>query len=134
MNSATIGRRGSVAKIVVLAAAGVMSVACSSSSDGETDASCEYRVEYKEHTYSDVANAHFKIGKKLGEATFPPCSDSSNDGGGQASPDSTVAYEIVGVSPKVAIAVDDAPDDVLFVEVGTDNDLPPEIKKLLKKS
>ncbi|MDO0910755.1 DUF6281 family protein [Streptomyces sp. DT2A-34] len=38
------------------------------------------------------------------------------------------------MDPSIALAVDDAPDDVLFVAVDSDNDLPPEIEKLIKGS
>jgi hypothetical protein len=37
------------------------------------------------------------------------------------------------VDPGIAIAVDDAPDDVLFA-VDSDDGLPPEVKKLIKAS
>ncbi|MEU6521744.1 DUF6281 family protein [Streptomyces sp. NPDC046924] len=111
-----------------------VSAACASSNGGESEASCEYRVEYDKRMYSDVSHAEFKIGKKLGPAVFPPCDDSSDDGGGRASPDWTVAYAIEGVDPSIAIAVDDAPDDVLFVAVDSESDLPSEIKKLIKGS
>ncbi|CAL9346287.1 hypothetical protein SUDANB176_00379 [Streptomyces sp. enrichment culture] len=111
----------------------VVSAGCASSSDGEPEASCEFRVEYDKRMYSDVANAEFEIGEKLGPAVLPPCDDSSDDGGDQASPDSTVAYAIEGVDPGIAIAVDDAPDDVLFV-VDSGNGLPPEVEKLIEAS
>ncbi|WP_210588626.1 DUF6281 family protein [Streptomyces sp. GESEQ-35] len=107
---------------------------CASSSGGESEASCEYRVEYDKRMYSDVANAEFEVGKKLGTAVFLPCDDSSDDGGGRASPDSTVAHAIEGVDTGIAIAVDDAPDDVLFVAIGTGEEFPPEVKKLIKGS
>ncbi|WP_457458469.1 DUF6281 family protein [Streptomyces sp. TE5632] len=121
-------------RVLVAAVTVVVSAACASSSGGESEASCEYRVEYDKRMYSDVSNAEFKIGEKLGPAVFPPCDDSSDDGGGQASPDSTVAYAIEGVDPDIAIAVDDAPDDVLFVAVDSEKDLPSEVKKLIKGS
>ncbi|MDO0916849.1 DUF6281 family protein [Streptomyces sp. DT2A-34] len=123
---------GAVARALVAAVTVAVSAACASSSGGESEASCEYRVQYDKRMYSDVANAEFKVGEKLGPAVIPRCDDTSDDGGGQASPDSTVAYAIEGVDPSIAIAVDDAPDDVLFVAVDSDNDLPPEIKKLIK--
>lgn len=121
-------------RVLVAAVTVAVSAACASSNGGESEASCEYRVEYDKRMYSDVSHAEFKIGKKLGPAVFPPCDDSSDDGGGQASPDWTVAYAIEGVDPSIAIAVDDAPDDVLFVAVDSESDLPSEIKKLIKGS
>ena len=86
-------------RALVVAATDAASAACTSSSDGESGASCEYRVEYDKRMYSDVTNAEFKVGEKLRTTVFRPCDDSSVDGGGQASPDSTVAYAIDGVDP-----------------------------------
>lgn len=125
MKAALLVGRSKFVRTLVAAVTVAVSAACASSSNGESEASCEYRVEYDKRMYSDVANAEFKVGKKLGTAVFPPCDDSSDDGGGQASPDSTVAYAIEGVDPGVAIAVDDAPEDVLFVAVGTGDEIPP---------
>ncbi|MFG2962851.1 DUF6281 family protein [Streptomyces sp. NPDC048288] len=44
------------------------------------------------------------------------------------------AYAVTGVSPEVAIAVGDTPDDTTFVAVYSGNELPPEVKKLVKGS
>ncbi|WP_409468859.1 DUF6281 family protein [Streptomyces sp. HC307] len=121
-------------RALVAAVTVAVSAACASPSGGESEAACAFRVEYDKRMYSDMANAEFKVGEKLGPALIPPCDDSPDDGRGQASPDSTVAYEIEGVDPSIAIAVDDAPDDVLFVAVDSDNELPLEVKKLIKGS
>lgn len=130
--------RNAILRALVAAATVAVSAACASSSGGESESSCEFRVEYDKRVYSDVANAEFKLGKKLGTAVIPPCDDSPDDGDGQASPDSTIAYEIEGVDSTLAIALDGAPADVLFVAVDSDSDsggeLPPEIKKLIKGS
>lgn len=126
--------KNAIVRALVAAATVAASAACASSSGGESEASCEFRVEYDKRMYSDVSNVEFKVGKKLGAAVFPPCDDSSDDGGGQASPDSTVAYAIEGLDPSIAIAVDDAPDNVLFVAVDSGEELPPEVKKLIKGS
>ncbi|SDC03165.1 DUF6281 family protein [Streptomyces prasinopilosus] len=126
--------RGAIVRVLVAAVTVAVSAACASSSGGGSEASCEYRVEYDKRMYSDVSHAEFKVGEKLGPAVFPPCEDSSDDGGGQASPDSTVAHAIEGVDPSIAISVDDAPDGVLFVAVDSGNDLPSEVKKLIKDS
>ncbi|MFI1728948.1 DUF6281 family protein [Streptomyces acidicola] len=125
--------RTTIVRALVAAATVAASAACAASSV-EAEASCEYRVEYDKRMYSDIANAEFKVGEKLGSAVFPRCDDSSDGEGGQLSPDSTVAYAIEGVDPSVAIAVDDAPDDVFFVLKTLENDLPPEVKKLIKGS
>lgn len=106
------------------------SAACSSSGGSEAEASCEYRVQYDERMYSDVSHADFEIGEALGAAVVPRCDVPSDDAAGKGEP--TVAYAIVGVDPGVAIAVDDAPDDVFFVLKSMRDDLPPEVQKLIK--
>jgi hypothetical protein len=120
-------------RALVTAVTAVVSAGCASSGDGGSEAACEFRVEYDERVYTDVAHAESEVGKRLGPAVLPPCDDSSDDGGGQASPDSTVAYAIEGVDPGVAIAVDGAPDGVLFV-AGSGTGPPPEVKKLIRGS
>lgn len=124
------------ARTLVVAAAAAMAVGCAASSGGGggSDASCVFRVEYDRRMYSDVANAEFEVGKKLGPAVLPRCDDSSDDDGGTASSDPTVAYEIEGVDPSIAIAVDAAPEGVLFVAEEYGEELPPEIEKLIKGS
>ncbi|WP_392957479.1 DUF6281 family protein [Streptomyces sp. LN245] len=113
------------------------SVACttSSSSDGGGSASsCAYRVEYEDHTYSGAEAKGFTLGDKLGAATLPPCDDTSgDDNDGQATTTSTTAYAIKGVDPSIAIALKDSSDDVIFVDVDSDTELP-EIKKLIQGS
>ncbi|WP_199822044.1 DUF6281 family protein [Streptomyces sp. NRRL S-37] len=111
----------------------VMSAGCASPGGGGSEASCAFRVEYDGRLYADVSRAEFTTGGKLGPAVLPPCDDSPGDGDGQAPPESTTAYAVEGVDPAVAIAVDDAPDGVLFV-VDSGDDLPPEVKKLIRDS
>jgi hypothetical protein len=104
--------------------------ACTSEvNSAENAASCVYQVTYHGRTYQDVANVEFTVGSKLGAATQPPCDDT----GGQDEEPSTTesAYAVDGISPKVAIAVGDSPDDVQFVAVYSGNGLPPEVKKLI---
>ncbi|MBC2907367.1 DUF6281 family protein [Streptomyces cupreus] len=113
--------------VVVLGVGG-----CGTVDGGETPgaaASCAYVIDYDNRRYSDVGNVDYERGEKLGTATQPPCDDTPNDGG-EGSPERRVpAYAIEGVDPEVAIAVADAPDDVVFV-VDRGDELPPEIEKL----
>ncbi|MFE2533582.1 DUF6281 family protein [Streptomyces sp. NPDC059371] len=113
------------------------SAACtaSSSSDGGSSASsCAYRVEYEDHTYSGAEAKGFTLGDKLGAATLPPCDDTSgDDNDGRATAASATAYAIKGVDPGIAIALKGSSDDVIFVNVGSDTELP-EIKKLIRGS
>ncbi|MET8827071.1 DUF6281 family protein [Streptomyces sp. NPDC004610] len=134
------GRRIPLAALV--AAAVMAAASCASPSGGESESesgsgsgsSCEYLVEYDTRTYTGLANADFTIGEELGSATVPPCDDSLDDEDGPDSPDSptsTIAYAVEGVDPSIAIAVEDAPDGVLFVAETLDGDLPPEIERLI---
>ncbi|MER7484449.1 DUF6281 family protein [Streptomyces sp. NPDC126497] len=106
---------------------------CASPGGGGAGASCAFRVEYGGRVYADVPRAEFTTGGKLGPAVLPSCDDAPGDGDGPASPESTTAYAVEGVDPAVAIAVDDAPDGVLFV-VDSGDGLPPEVKKLIRAS
>ncbi|MFB7930612.1 DUF6281 family protein [Streptomyces sp. NPDC056039] len=125
------GKRALAAGVIVVASAA--SAGCASSEDGESQASCAFVVEYDKRLYSSVANVDFEVGRKLGPAVLPPCDDTPNSGSAPESPGSTVVYAIEGVDPAIAIAREGAPEGVLLV-AGTGNDLPPEIKKLLKGS
>jgi hypothetical protein len=119
--------------VSALLTAGVVAsaAACTSGSNSaDGAASCAYHVTYEGRTYQDVANVRFTVGGKLGAATKPPCDDTGQDEGDEPATTET-AYEVDGVSPKVAIAVGDTPDDVTFVAVYSGNELPPEVKKLI---
>ncbi|MFG3290389.1 DUF6281 family protein [Streptomyces sp. NPDC048179] len=100
-------------------------------SSADDSASCVYRVTYQGRTYRDVANVEFTVGAELGDAVKPPCDDTGE--GGEAGSTET-AYAVTGVSPEVAIAVGDTPGDTTFVAVYSGNELPPEVKKLVKGS
>ncbi|MER7577301.1 DUF6281 family protein [Streptomyces sp. NPDC126514] len=131
-----IGRGGSV-WMLLSAVLISTSVACASSSDsdgGESTSVCAYRAEYQNRTYSGAEVKGFTLGNKLGAATLPPCDDSpSDDSDGQTKPTSTTAYAIEGVDPSIAIALEQASDDVVFVAVDSDTKLP-EIKKMIQGS
>ncbi|MCX5558814.1 DUF6281 family protein [Streptomyces sp. NBC_00038] len=131
-----IGMRAPVG--MLLAAATLAgSVACTSSSDsdgGESAPSCAYVVDYQNHRYSGAEARGFTIGDKLGAAAVPPCDDTPSDGSdGQTAPASTTAHAIEGVDPSIAIMLEQAPDDVIFINVDSDKKLP-EIKKLIDGS
>ncbi|MFF4257585.1 DUF6281 family protein [Streptomyces sp. NPDC001663] len=69
------------------------SVACSSSSDsggGGSAASCAYRVEYQNHTYSGAEAKDFTLGDKLGAVTLPPCDDTRFGSGIESLPGALV--------------------------------------------
>lgn len=117
----------------LLTAAVAASVAACTSEDNSAQdaASCVYQVTYDGRTYRDVANVEFTVGSKLGAATQPPCDDTGDQGKGDEPSTTETAYAVDGVSPKVAIAVGDTPDDVKFVAVYSGNELPSEVKKLI---
>lgn len=115
-----------------------MSVACSSSADGddgESAGSCAYLVEYRSRTYAGTEATDFTVGDRLGVATVPPCDDTGgSDRGGETAPTSATAYAIEGVDPGIAIALDQSSDgEVIFVNLDSAKKLP-EIKKLIRGS
>ncbi|MFB7248282.1 hypothetical protein CW362_19385 [Streptomyces populi] len=112
------------------------SVACTASGtsddDGDSASSCAYRVEYENRTYTGAEAKGFAPGDKLGTATLPACDDTpDDDNDGQATPTSTTAYAIKGVDPGIAIALKESSDDVIFINLDSDTELP-EIKKLIQ--
>ncbi|MEV0494354.1 DUF6281 family protein [Streptomyces atratus] len=122
---------------VLLAAAMVMSAAActaDSSSGGEGSASCVNRFTYQDRSYRDVANVDFTVGKKLGAATKPPCEDTGGQDKDEEPATTETAYEVDGISPKVAIAIGDAPEEVTFFAAYSGSELPPEVEKLIDGS
>ncbi|WP_328873086.1 DUF6281 family protein [Streptomyces sp. NBC_00287] len=99
---------------------------------GGAAASCAYVIDYDNRQYTDVANVDYQRGEKLGTATQPPCDDTPGDGDDGDPAHKTTAYKIEGVDPDVAIAVGDAPDDLIFVATRADGELPPEVEALRK--
>ncbi|MGI5423654.1 DUF6281 family protein [Streptomyces sp. CA-179760] len=118
---------------VLLAAAVAASVAACTSEDDSAEgaASCVYQVTYEGRTYRDVADVQFTVGSELGTATQPPCDDTGAQNNGEMPSTTETAYSVDGISPKIAIAVGDAPEDVRFVAVHSGDELPPEVKKLI---
>ncbi|MEV6106339.1 DUF6281 family protein [Streptomyces sp. NPDC051940] len=105
----------------------------SSADEGDSSASCVVRFVYEGRTYSDVADVEFTAGAKLGTATAPPCDDTGQeDEGGQ---ERRTAYRVEGLSPEVAIAVGDTPQEAVFLaNVPEGGELPPEVRELVKGS
>lgn len=122
-----MSRSGRITRTLLVAAMVMPAVACtseSSSDGGERAASCAYRVIYQDRTYRDVANVEFRAGEKLGPATVPPCDDTGGQNEGEQAGETTTAYKVDGISPEVAVAVGDAPGDVIFVAAHLGDKLP----------
>lgn len=121
----------------LVAAAMVMSIgACTADSGGgDHEASCANIFTYQDRSYGDVANVKFTLGKKLGVAIQPA---SCEDTGGQDKSGEPVttetAYEVDGISPKVAIAIGDTPKTATFFAVSSGSEVPPEVQKLIDGS
>jgi hypothetical protein len=119
--------------LALAAVIAVSAAACTtgSSSSGDGADSCVYQVRYQDRTYRDVANVEFTVGEKLGNATKPPCNDTGEQEGAEEPGTTETAYAVDGISPKVAIAVGDTPDEVIFVAAYSGTELPPEVEKLI---
>ncbi|MFD7700537.1 DUF6281 family protein [Streptomyces caelestis] len=116
----------------------VLAVACTSESssdegDGQAE-SCAYLVHYQDRTYRDVANVEFTAGEELGSATLPPCDDTGDRKDAEEAEETTTAYKVDGISPDVAVAVGDSPDDTVLVAAYSGSELPPEVQKLIDRS
>lgn len=121
----------------LLAAAMVMSAAActaDSSSGGEESASCVNRYTYQDRSYRDVANVDFTVGKKLGVATKPPCDDTGGQDKNEEPATTETAYEVDGISPEVAIAIGDTPEEATVFAAYSGSELPPEVEKLIDGS
>ncbi|MET9973040.1 DUF6281 family protein [Streptomyces sp. NPDC006356] len=79
-------------------------------------------------------NVEFTVGAKLGDATQPPCDNTGGQDEAEESRTTETAYEVDGISPKVAIAVGDTAGDAKFVAVYSGTEPPPEVKKLIAGS
>ncbi|MFI6938839.1 DUF6281 family protein [Streptomyces sp. NPDC050418] len=121
-------------RIMMVAAALLASSACGSGgADGVSGTSCARTYTFEDRSYRDVEELDVKVGSRLGVALQIPCKDQ-----GQSDPDvepvgpDKTAYEVIGVSPKVAVAVGDSPDDVEVFVSYEGKKLPPEVEKLKK--
>lgn len=119
-----------------LLAASMASAACTSGSSGadEGSASCAYQILYEGRTYQDVADVEFTVGRQLGDAILPACDDTGGQDEVEESGTTLTAYEVDGISAKVALAVGDTPEDAVFVAVRSGTRLPPEVRKLIGTS
>ncbi|MEU4089341.1 DUF6281 family protein [Streptomyces aureus] len=122
-----------VLSVAVLATTAVGCTASTGGDGGGSAASCTYRVEYAGRTYLGSEAKGFVLGARLGAATVPACDDTPGHGDDSKRATSATAYAIKGVDPGVAIALKDAGDDVIFVDVTSGTTLP-EIKKLIRGS
>ncbi|WP_328629308.1 DUF6281 family protein [Streptomyces sp. NBC_00353] len=74
---------------------------------------------------------NFTLGKKLGTATKPPCEDTGGQDKGEEPDTTETAYEVDGISPKIAIAIGDTPKTATFFAAYSGSKLPPEVQKLI---
>lgn len=101
---------------------------------GQTSAICANQFTYESRTYQDVANAEFTVGEELGSATQPPCDDT---GGRDKDPEPAMtktAYAVDGISPGVAVALGDSPEEATLFAVYAGSELPPEVRRLMDAS
>ncbi|MFD6280470.1 DUF6281 family protein [Streptomyces sp. NPDC060209] len=119
---------------LLVAAAVVMSGAACTADSGGGGHSCANRYTYQDRSYGDVANVEFTLGKKLGVATKPPCEDTGGQDKNEEPVMKETAYEVDGISPKVAIAIGDTPKTATFFAVYSGSKLPPEVQKLIDGS
>ncbi|MGX1676508.1 DUF6281 family protein [Streptomyces sp. NPDC055400] len=117
--------------LVMLSAA----AACGGSdgTQGNSEGVCPRAFTYDDRTYTSVANVEFRVGSKLGTATPPPCNDTGDqeDGTPLAAEN---AYAVKGISPKVAIAVGETPEEAVLTAVYSGKEPPSEVKKLIDQS
>ena len=121
---------------LLVPAAMVTSVAACTADSSSAGASCVARYTYQDTTYQSVGKVEFTLGKKLGVATEPPCLDTGGrDKGEEPAGVTGTAYEVDGISPKVAIAVGETPETAgLFAVRPEDSEFPPEVQKLIDGS
>ncbi|MFJ6462015.1 DUF6281 family protein [Streptomyces sp. NPDC091387] len=121
---------------LLVAAAMVMSVAaCTAGGGGGGDASCANLYTYQDRSYLDVSpNVRFTPGKKIGVATHTTCDDTGGQDESEESVSSENAYEVDGISPKVALAIGDTPETATFFAVNSGKEVPSEVQKLIDGS
>ncbi|MFD4946199.1 DUF6281 family protein [Streptomyces sp. NPDC058239] len=121
---------------LLAAAMALSAAACTadSSSGGEESASCVNLFTHEGRLYRDVANVDFTVGKKLGVATKRPCEDTGGQDKDEEPATTGTAYEVDGISPKVAIAIGDTPEEATFFASYSGSELPPEVEELIDGS
>ncbi len=127
-----MSRSGRTTRLPLVTAMLLLAVACTSesSSDGgdEQAGSCAYLVHYQGRVYRDVANAEFTADEKLGSATLPPCDDTGDRKDAEEAGETTTAYRVDGISPDVAVAVGDSPEDTVLVAAYSGSEPPPRYR------
>lgn len=122
--------------VSMLLAAALMTsaAACTDDSSSAESDSCVNRFIYQDRSYRDVVNLEFTVGDKLGTATQPPCDDTGGQDEVVESETSKTAYAVEGISPTVAIAVGDTPEEAEFFAAYSGSSLPPEVQELIDGS
>ena len=83
-------------------------------------------VEFHGRVYRAVENVDFRIGNKVGKAVSVMCDDTDRKSDALVPQPESPAYEIDGVDPRIAIAVDD-----MFFVVNSGKKLPDRVQKLI---
>ncbi|MEU1040582.1 DUF6281 family protein [Streptomyces sp. NPDC005907] len=110
-----------------------LTTACSAQGGGgEAEGVCAIAAVYGGHTYTQVANVDFTVGKALGPAEFPACDDTPGHTDDAAGPGPTTAYAVDGLDPRIAIAMRYTSDKDLLLAVQPGGSLPPEVKALVQ--
>ncbi|GGL18366.1 DUF6281 family protein [Streptomyces flaveus] len=91
-------------------------------------------MEFDGRVYRAVENVDFTAGDKVGTAVSVMCDDTDQKSDALVSQPESPAYEIDGVDPSIAIAVDDSPDTMQIYVADFDKPLPAEIQKLINAS
>ncbi|WP_215448036.1 DUF6281 family protein [Streptomyces sp. ATCC 21386] len=106
----------------------------SDSGDGDSAATvgkCALVVEYGNKDYIGRGDAKIELGAKAGSARAVPCWDTPGEVDPSADPEVFQAYEIKGLDPADAIAIDFSADEEPFFMVRMGDGLPPEVEALL---
>lgn len=102
-------------------------------SSGSSEGTCEARVQFAHHTYSDVGKVDFTVGKLLGTGRIPQC----NDTGGQGKRSEPVepipkVFAIKGLDPSVAVAAGDSRSDAEFYALKKGDGHPAAVRKYIE--
>ncbi|MFI6652093.1 DUF6281 family protein [Streptomyces sp. NPDC050529] len=131
-----MNRTGRSAGALLSAALLMAAAACTADGDngGGASASCANLFTYDDHSYLDVQQVDFTVGRKLGVATQPPCNDTGQSDKTDEPTTTTNAYKVAGLSPKAAVAIGDTPKEALLFAAHTGADLPPEVQKFIDEA
>ncbi|MER7176039.1 DUF6281 family protein [Streptomyces mesophilus] len=112
----------------------VVTAACSSNSGGSASAVCAEQYQFDDRTYVDIEDLDITVGQELGVAVSPPCDDAGGKSNGEKMGEDQTAYRVKGVSPEIAIAVGDSPEQAKIFVSYEGKELPPEVEELKTKS